>query len=378
MRDTRRTTHDRRYEDEEETPYYGETARSTYDRAPYRDDHFGESRYSRWERDQRASPADRGTSTDRGFAGRGPRTYRRSDDRIYDEVGDRLTRDPWIDASDVDVEVRDTVVYLRGTVDDRDAKRRAEDLVDSISGVSDVRNEIRVRDRAGDRWRTSAMTSGAIGTPTTDSDLWRRDETRGQRAKRGETEEKTTVIGVFRDTTAADRAINELKSLGFTREDISFVTKDRGFTSTADTGGTTGAETKGAGTGAILGGLGGGALGWLLGVGALTIPGVGPIVAAGALAATIAGAAAGAVAGGIVGALVGAGVPENEAKQYEKDVKEGRTLVAVTVFGDEEKDRAKDALHRLGGERIDDFRGERRDLTTTRSGNGHSREPMTR
>lgn len=349
MRDTRGTSYDRRYEDEEDTPIYGETTRGTYDRTPYRDDRSGDSRYQRWERDRTPSNTERGQ-----FSGRGPRGFRRSDDRIYDAVGDRLTRDPWIDASDVEVEVREAIVYLRGTVDDREAKRRAEDVAESVSGVDDVRNEIRVRDRdrTGERWRSSATTT---------------------RAMRGETGEKMTVIGVFRDMTAADRAINELKSLGFTREDISFVTKDRGFT-TADTGGTTGAETKGAGTGAVLGGLGGGALGWLLGVGALTIPGVGPIVAAGALAATIAGAAAGAVAGGVVGALVGAGVPENEAKQYEKDVKEGRTLIAVTVYGNEEKDRAKDALHRLGGDRVDDFRGDKRELTGTRSGNGHTRE----
>lgn len=357
MRDTRRTTYDRRYEEEEDMPDRGDYARgserpgettrgrgSSFDRPIYGEGNYGERTYR-----------DRGHSERGEFAGRGPRTFRRSDERIYDEVGDRFTRDPWLDASDIDFEVKDATVILRGTVPDREAKRRAEDIAESVTGVDDVRNEIRVagRDRAGERWGTSGVSGADAGT-------------------------RMTVVGAFRDMNAADRAINELKSLGFTREDISFVTKERGASPTTDTSGTTGAETKGAGAGAILGGIGGGALGWLLGIGALTIPGVGPVVAAGALAATIAGAAAGVVAGGLVGALVGAGVPENEAKDYEKQVKEGRTLVTVSCVSDDEKDRAKDVLRRLGGEKVEHFKGDRRDMTTTRSGNGHTRESMDR
>lgn len=303
---------------------------------------------------------------ERDFTGRGPRNFKRSDDRIKEEACEVLTRERFVDASNVDIEVRDAIVYLRGAVDDREQKRRAEDVVDNITGVHEVRNELRVAQRGGGSWgddqgwRTTAMSGGAAGTPTTREQL---------QPRRSETGEQLTVVGVFRDMGMAERAINELKAIGFTREDLSFVTRERGA-SIANASGTTGAETKGGTTGAILGGLGGGALGWMLGVGALAIPGVGPVIAAGALATTIAGAAAGAVAGGFVGALVGAGIPENEAKDYEKDIKEGRVLVTVNCVNDEEKDRAKQVLHKLEADKVKDFRGDKRELTGSNTGNG--------
>lgn len=77
--------------------------------------------------------------------GRGPRGYRRSDERILDDCNDRLTDDPWLDASDVSVDVKEGEVTLSGTVENRQAKRRAEDLVDDISGVRNVQNNLRVR-----------------------------------------------------------------------------------------------------------------------------------------------------------------------------------------------------------------------------------------
>ncbi|WP_221392613.1 BON domain-containing protein [Dyadobacter sp. NIV53] len=77
--------------------------------------------------------------------GRGPKGYRRSDDRIKDDINDRLSDDSWIDASEIEVKVENGEVTLTGTVDDRTAKRRAEDIADGISGVSNVENRIRVK-----------------------------------------------------------------------------------------------------------------------------------------------------------------------------------------------------------------------------------------
>lgn len=79
-----------------------------------------------------------------GYAGRGPRSYRRSDERICEDVCDRLTDDPRVDASDMDVEVRDGEVTLSGRVRSREEKRRAEDVAASVSGVRDVMNTLRV------------------------------------------------------------------------------------------------------------------------------------------------------------------------------------------------------------------------------------------
>jgi osmotically-inducible protein OsmY len=78
-------------------------------------------------------------------SGRGPKNYTRSDDRIRDDINDRLTDDPEIDASEIEVKVSSCEVTLSGMVDSRDAKRRAEDLAESISGVKHVQNNLRVQ-----------------------------------------------------------------------------------------------------------------------------------------------------------------------------------------------------------------------------------------
>lgn len=81
--------------------------------------------------------------------GRGPRGYTRSDDRIREDVSDRLTDDPYVDASDIDITVSKGEVTLTGHVEHRSAKRRAEDLAESVSGVTNVQNNLRVRQSTG-------------------------------------------------------------------------------------------------------------------------------------------------------------------------------------------------------------------------------------
>jgi len=76
--------------------------------------------------------------------GRGPKGYTRSDDRLNEEIHERLMRDGWIDASDVEVRVESGVVTLGGSVSDRRVKHRIEDLVADVMGVKDVTNQIRV------------------------------------------------------------------------------------------------------------------------------------------------------------------------------------------------------------------------------------------
>jgi hypothetical protein len=76
--------------------------------------------------------------------GKGPRGYRRSDERIREDVNDRLTDDSWVDASEVEVRVQGGEVTLDGRVRTRDDKRRAEDIAERVSGVSHVQNNLRV------------------------------------------------------------------------------------------------------------------------------------------------------------------------------------------------------------------------------------------
>jgi hypothetical protein len=77
--------------------------------------------------------------------GHGPRGYKRSDGRIEEDVNDRLTDDPYLDASDIQVQVKDSEVTLSGTIIRRADKRRAEDLAELVSGVTHVQNNLRVK-----------------------------------------------------------------------------------------------------------------------------------------------------------------------------------------------------------------------------------------
>jgi osmotically-inducible protein OsmY len=79
--------------------------------------------------------------------GRGPKGYTRSDERIKDDINDRLTDYAYLDASDVSVDVSNGDVVLTGTVDTRYAKRMAEDLTEDVSGVKNVENRLRVLQR---------------------------------------------------------------------------------------------------------------------------------------------------------------------------------------------------------------------------------------
>jgi hypothetical protein len=78
------------------------------------------------------------------FTGRGPKGYQRSDEKICDDVNERLERHGDLDASEIEVSCEAGVVTLKGKVDDRASKRRAEECAEDVYGVKDVMNEIRV------------------------------------------------------------------------------------------------------------------------------------------------------------------------------------------------------------------------------------------
>lgn len=98
------------------------------------------------------------------FAGKGPKGYKRSDDRIEEDVNEALTHDSQLDASEIEVKVQNGVVTLSGTVYERRFKRMAEDIAEQCSGVQDVRNEIQVRresDGSGGEKSKSSTTATA-------------------------------------------------------------------------------------------------------------------------------------------------------------------------------------------------------------------------
>jgi osmotically-inducible protein OsmY len=93
------------------------------------------------ERRRRIDEAQSGST----FRGKGPKGYRRSDERIREDVNDRLTDYDYLDASDIEVSVSQCAVTLNGSVDSRWAKHIAEDIAETVSGVTDVENNLRVR-----------------------------------------------------------------------------------------------------------------------------------------------------------------------------------------------------------------------------------------
>jgi hypothetical protein len=95
--------------------------------------------------------------------GRGPRGYQRSDSRIEEDVNERLTRHPMLDASDIEVRITGGEVTLSGMVDSRRAKRLAEDILDTVYGVKDVNNQLRVRQERMEQGETAATTGTARG-----------------------------------------------------------------------------------------------------------------------------------------------------------------------------------------------------------------------
>lgn len=157
-----------------------------------------------------------------------------------------------------------------------------------------------------------------------------------------------TVVGLFKDERVAEEAVKDLRNAGFERE-ISILAKDKKNDKLGDRGmrdatfETSDSLADGATTGGILGGL----AGLAAGAGALAIPGIGPIVAAGPISGILAGTATGGVAGG----LLDWGVPEEESKQIESEIKQGKLLVAVSSSQDKVSEAEK-ILRDHGAERI--------------------------
>lgn len=162
---------------------------------------------------------------------------------------------------------------------------------------------------------------------------------------------KKSVFCIATSTEQANRIVDQLKSTGFSSNDISVLLPDKGstrdFAHEKNTKALEGAVA-GAGTGGVIGG----ALGWIVGIGALAIPGVGPFIAAGPIMAALGGAAIGAAAGGIAGGLIGMGIPELEAKRYEGKVKAGNALISVHTENSTEIHRARELFKSCGAEDI--------------------------
>jgi len=168
------------------------------------------------------------------------------------------------------------------------------------------------------------------------------------------------AIGTFSNHADAEAALLELRDSGFPMSMVSVIGQDADRMT--NLGGAHGTEnvadltpsnkaSAGATTGAAAGGAVGGLTGLLVGLGMVAIPGVGPIMLAGAgataLATSLTGGAIGAATGGIAGGLVGLGIPENRARAYSDRLDQGDYLVMIDG-SDAEVQRAQTILSHRG------------------------------
>lgn len=92
--------------------------------------------------------------------GKGPKGYRRSDERIREDICESLSHHGQIDASEVEVNVSEGVVTLSGTIDSRQAKRQMEEMIENHSGVQDLKNELKVESKTSEKGDGTASASG--------------------------------------------------------------------------------------------------------------------------------------------------------------------------------------------------------------------------
>lgn len=166
---------------------------------------------------------------------------------------------------------------------------------------------------------------------------------------------KKAVFGLCHNEEQAQLIVDRLLSSGFTNADISILSPD--LHASEREKGSLGVEkhskaSEGAAAGGTAGGILGGSLGLLAGLGALAIPGVGPFIAAGPIMAALSGSGLGGGIGLLIGAIVGAGIPEFEAKKYEKGLREGNILISVHADTSEQITRAEVILKKEGAHDI--------------------------
>ena len=156
-----------------------------------------------------------------------------------------------------------------------------------------------------------------------------------------------TVVGIFSSRDRAERAVSELRERGWDRNISILAREDEGGGQGRGQGQMRGGTQQDLSEGVATGGTLGGLAGLAAGAGMLTIPGVGPILAAGPIAATLTGV----VTGGLAGGLVDYGIPEEEGRRYEEEVKRGRILTFVRTSGDRTSD-AESILRENGADNV--------------------------
>lgn len=158
-----------------------------------------------------------------------------------------------------------------------------------------------------------------------------------------------TVVAVFRDLDALQRAHDELLRLGANEVDVSIVRQGDAPAPPMSAG-----DTK-AGAGTAAGAAAGVVLGGLAGLAAVAIPGFGALIAAGPIVAALGGAATGGALGALAGSFAGLGMTNETAQEYEDAVRSGGTFLSVKTGDPEMAERVSDLLRRYGAQNVSSF-----------------------
>lgn len=157
--------YDRGYSRPARDEYYDREERGLWDRAS--------DEVASWFGDEEAEMRRYRDKRQQSFRGRGPSDYKRSDDRIREDINDRLTDHDYLDASNISVKVDNCDVTLSGNVESRYAKRMAEDIAENVTGVGNVENRLRVKESWGEADRdigsTASTTSNSSESAKTQS-----------------------------------------------------------------------------------------------------------------------------------------------------------------------------------------------------------------
>jgi osmotically-inducible protein OsmY len=111
-------------------------------------------------------------------SGKGPKGYKRNDERINEDVCEALTQHGQIDASNINVKVQGGEITLEGTVNSRQEKRMVEDVIENLSGVKDIHNQLRVQSQSSTSAQTPSQT--ATGQSGTQGQYGQKERTAGQ------------------------------------------------------------------------------------------------------------------------------------------------------------------------------------------------------
>lgn len=171
-----------------------------------------------------------------------------------------------------------------------------------------------------------------------------------------------TTVTLMEEPSAVRHVVDHLHAAGFTTDAISVVfprphhVGENDDHLPPDLALANHQTTEGAAIGAVTGTVIGSALAWLTGAGLVTVPGIGPLLAAGPFLTIFTGMGLGASLGGIAGALIGMGVSEIDAKRFASSISDGRILVAVRCDEEPRAWLVEDLMRGAGGQEVEHFR----------------------